>query len=68
MQLQFQHFSFCDVFIDAQPTHRSEKLTRLYFKMFVSKIKEINWLALTRLKLCNARKESVFSLAILFGD
>ena len=36
-----KHFSFGDVFIDTQPIQRSEKLTRRYFNLFVSKIKEI---------------------------
>ena len=51
MQFQFQKvgniFRFGDVFIDTQPIHRPEKLIGLYFNLFVSKIKEIDWLGLT---------------------
>ena len=39
----YMHFG--DVFIDAQ--QRSEKLTSFYLNMFVFKIKEIDWPALT---------------------
>ena len=34
---------FIDIFIDARPIQRSEKLPRRYFSLFVSKIKEIDW-------------------------
>ena len=43
----YKIFHFGDVFVDAQPIQRLGKLTRLYFKMFVSKIEETDQLALT---------------------
>lgn len=39
---QFSEWSFRN-----QPIRRSEKFTRLYFNLFVSNIKEVDWLALT---------------------